>query len=32
MTKIQLSALQGSRLTIHSLGKRYTEGVHQESS
>jgi hypothetical protein len=30
--KIQLNALRGSRLTIHSLGKHYIEGAHQESS
>jgi hypothetical protein len=32
MTKMQQSALQGSQLIILSLGKRYIEGAHQESS
>jgi hypothetical protein len=32
MTKMQQNELQGSQLIILSLGKRYTEGAHQESS
>jgi hypothetical protein len=32
MTKMQQSAFQGSQLIILSLGNRYTEGAHQESS
>jgi ribonuclease HI len=32
MTKMQRNELQGSQLIILSLGKRCTEGVHQESS
>jgi hypothetical protein len=32
MTKMQQSALQGSQLTILSLGKHYTEEARQESS
>jgi hypothetical protein len=32
MTKMQQNKLQGSQLNILSLGKRYTEGAHQESS
>jgi hypothetical protein len=32
MTRVQPSASQDSQLTIHSLGKHYTEGAHQESS
>jgi hypothetical protein len=31
MTKMQQKELQGSQLIILSLGKCYTEGVHQES-
>jgi hypothetical protein len=32
MTKMQPNALRGSQLIILSLGKRYIEGAHQESS
>jgi hypothetical protein len=32
MTGMQPSASQDSQLTMHSLGKHYTEGAHQESS